>query len=176
MNDRMARIVGRQASEPRPYQQAIIDETIEALKAGQRPIMTLPTGAGKTFTAAMIVREGGFRRALFVTSRATLVEQSAREFTRTGVVAHFADWRPGDQGVKRGVTFAHYSTVINRLFYSARGHARGYGKPDLLIVDEAHHAAIQRRFMGTGLERTDHHNGDAGRYPGFGHDGDALPR
>ena len=146
MNDRIQMMIGQKgpgAAQPRPYQQAIIDECLEALKEGHRPILTLPTGAGKTFTAAMLTRQGGYRRVLFVTSRATLVEQSAREFTRAGIQAHFNSWKPGDMGVRRGVTFAHYSTVINRVFYSAHGHARGFGKPDLIIMDECHHAAVK---------------------------------
>jgi superfamily II DNA or RNA helicase len=79
------------ATEPRVlrlYQETAIDLLRESLRTGhRRPILQLPTGAGKTRIAAEIVL-GSLskeRRAIFVVPRLSLIEQTVTAFEREGV-------------------------------------------------------------------------------------------
>ena len=61
----------------RPYQERLAADTVAAVKAGENPIMVLPTGGGKTITAAEVVRRLG-RSTLWLAHRQELVMQAAR--------------------------------------------------------------------------------------------------
>jgi DNA repair protein RadD len=78
-------------TEPRSlrlYQETALDLLRNSLRAGhKRPILQLPTGAGKTRIAAEIVL-GSLskeRRAIFVVPRISLIEQTVAAFEREGV-------------------------------------------------------------------------------------------
>jgi superfamily II DNA or RNA helicase len=122
-------------AEPRTlrlYQQTALDLLRESLRTRhRRPILQLPTGAGKTRIAAEIVL-GSLskeRHAIFVVPRLSLIEQTVASFEREGV------W---NIGVIQG---QHFRTNANApvQIASAQTLARREIPPaDVVIVDECH--------------------------------------
>ena len=116
----------------RPYQHQAINNIAQAFNEGhKRVLLMLATGAGKTATAAELIRQmfdaGG--QSLFVVSSIELVGQSVRHLEhlglRVGVLqGESTDWSPNDDCI-----VATIQTIK----------ARGLPiHPGLIIVDEAH--------------------------------------
>jgi DNA repair protein RadD len=129
------------AHEPpplRPHQERAIAGLRQSLLSGRkRPMLQMPTGAGKTLTAAWIIRgliDRG-KRVAFVVPRTVLVDQTIREFEGEGISAI---------GVMQA---AHLRTDSRQpvQICSAQTLARRE-RPDVdfVIVDEAHemHASV----------------------------------
>jgi DNA repair protein RadD len=122
-------------AEPRVlrlYQGTAIDLLRESLRTGhRRPILQLPTGAGKTRIAAEIVL-GSLskeRRAIFVVPRLSLIEQTVTAFEREGV------W---NIGVLQG---RHFRTNPNAPVQIASAQTlvrREIPLADIVIIDECH--------------------------------------
>lgn len=120
--------------ELRPYQKGCLDKLRSAYKKGARaPLLVAPTGAGKTVMFAEVVRgrisKGG--RPMILCHRAELIDQIVRALKSVGVEPGViaAGW-PMDANAPAQV--ASVFTLINRL--------DKVSPPDLLVVDEAHHA------------------------------------
>ena len=122
-------------AEPRTlrlYQECAIDLLRESLRTGhRRPILQLPTGAGKTRIAAEIVL-GSLskeRRAIFVVPRISLIEQTVAAFEREGI------W---NVGVLQG---RHYRTNPSAPVQIASAQTlvrRDIPSADIIIFDECH--------------------------------------
>jgi DNA repair protein RadD len=122
-------------AEPRTlrlYQETALDLLRNSLRTGhQRPILQLPTGAGKTRIAAEIVL-GSLskeRRAIFVVPRISLIEQTVAAFERESV------W---NIGVIQG---QHFRTNPNAPVQIASAQTlarREIPAADVVIVDECH--------------------------------------
>jgi DNA repair protein RadD len=121
--------------DPRPlraYQEHAIELLRESLRAGhKRPILQLPTGAGKTRIAAEIIKlaaEKG-KAAIFVIPRKSLIEQTVAAFECEGIrdigviQARHHRTRPG-----AAVQIAMAQTLARREI----------PKAGLVVVDEAH--------------------------------------
>lgn len=119
--------------ELRPYQQAGIAEIRQRMASGNRRVLyQLPCGGGKTVTVGWMIREAVARgkRCLFVAHRRELIRQSSETMAALGV----------DHGVIQAgvpprpaaVQVASVQTIARRL--------DRYRPPDLLVIDEAHHA------------------------------------
>jgi DNA repair protein RadD len=116
----------------RVYQETAIDLLRESMQTGhRRPILQLPTGAGKTRIAAEIVL-GSLskeRRAIFVVPRLSLVEQTVSAFEHEGI------W---NIGVLQG---RHYRTNPNAPVQIASAQTlvrRDIPSADIVIIDECH--------------------------------------
>lgn len=110
----------------RPYQRAGLDATIAALD--RRPILALPTGGGKTFTAAQLILETG-RRTLWLAHRRELILQAAGAIAKLGL--DVGAIMPGiEPRPKASVQVASIQTLRRRTAPAA----------ELVIVDECHHA------------------------------------
>ena len=122
----------------RLYQETAIDELRESLRTGhRRPVLQLPTGAGKTRIAAEIVR-GSLskeRRAIFVVPRLSLIEQTVAAFEREGI------W---NIGVLQGVHFRTNPNAPVQIASAQTLARRDIPKADVVIVDECH---LQFRSM-----------------------------
>lgn len=118
----------------RPYQSDLLDETRRALAHHKRVLMQLPTGGGKTVVggAMLIGAANKGLRSLFVVHRRELIEQTAVTLDKVGLPHGFcaAGFPPR---YKEPVTLCSVQTLGSRM--------ERLPKPDLIILDEAHHAA-----------------------------------
>ena len=118
----------------RPYQEAAVADLRRAYAAGHRaPLLVMPTGAGKTqifthITAAMAQRG---RRVTILVHRRELIAQASRKLTQAGVDHGII--AAGTPATFAPIQVASVQTLIRRL--------EDTPAPDLLIIDEAHHAA-----------------------------------
>ena len=144
---------GGQERGLRPYQQELVRKVQHALASDDGPkrvMMQLPTGGGKTRIAGALLADwlADGSKAVWMTHRKELSEQTRDRLTEDGVLA-MADirWATGSDApaMRSGVTILMAQTVGRRTVRSdvwARYDAR-----DLMVIDEAHHAAA------TGWER-----------------------
>lgn len=122
----------------RPYQVASIAQVREAIRATKRRIMmTIPTGGGKTFTAASIVTSAlaRGRRCMFVAHRKELIDQTVAAFVRLGVT-DIGVIRAGDKRSNPAAMLQIAS--IQTLARRTQGTS-----PDLIVIDEAHRAVAK---------------------------------
>ena len=131
----------------RPYQRTLLRQAQTTLDSDSkaRSIMQLPTGGGKTVIAGALLSDwlaGGQRKAAWLTHRRELAEQTQQMLTDAGVSAITnVNWTPGEDAPYRagGVVILMAQTVGRRnMHHQVWGR---YGAGDLLIIDEAHHAA-----------------------------------
>jgi DNA repair protein RadD len=119
-------------SDLRPYQEEAIRCLRQSLQLGnKRPVLQLPTGAGKTRVASAIIdmaRAKG-KRAIFTVPAVSLVDQTVDSFLRVGV---------SEVGV---IQQAHEMTDANRPVQVASVQSlmrRPIPQAELVIVDECH--------------------------------------
>lgn len=114
------------------YQQQGIDETYRAMAAGRRrPMLQMPTGAGKTETAVKIIQRARAKgkRVVFVVPAIELIDQTVDRLARYGVtcVGVIQADHPGTDRTQP-VQVASVQTLSRRML----------PETDLVIVDEAH--------------------------------------
>lgn len=114
------------------YQQQAIDETYRAVGAGRiRPMLQMPTGAGKTETAVKIIQRAlaKHRRVVFVVPAIELIDQTVGRLAKYGVtcVGVIQADHPGTDRTQP-VQVASVQTLARRML----------PETDLVIVDEAH--------------------------------------
>src|SRR3954447_8697834 len=117
----------------RPYQAEALEQLREAYRKGARaPLLTLPTGGGKTvvFSAILAGAAAKGRRALVLAHRRELIRQASLKLLDAGVEHGFiaAGFARGDAAIR----VASVQTLVNRL--------DEIGDIDLCVIDEAHHA------------------------------------
>ncbi|MEW6438816.1 MAG: DEAD/DEAH box helicase [Pseudomonadota bacterium] len=117
----------------RPYQERALELLRATILSGRRrPILALPTGAGKTRLAAEIIRGAlaQSRTVIFIVPRLSLIEQAVRDFEAEGIF---------DIGVKQGRHHRTDSAAAVQIA-SAQTLARRDDRPrsDIVIVDECH--------------------------------------
>ncbi|MDE2785849.1 MAG: DEAD/DEAH box helicase family protein [Chloroflexota bacterium] len=132
--------------ELRPYQRDLLRQVQDGLAAEPRArlMLQLPTGGGKTVIAGALLgdwlRDG--RKAVWLTHRKELAEQTRRMLTDAGVSAiSNVTWRPGDDAPAwaGGAVILMSQTVARRI--RERQVWSEFNSNDLLVIDEAHHAA-----------------------------------
>jgi len=119
----------------RPYQQQAINDLRAAFRNGARaPLLVAPTGAGKTviFSAIAAATAAKGRSGLVLVHRRELVTQASRKLTDAGVAHGII--AAGMDGANASIQVASVQTLIRRLQKITK-------PPDLIIIDEAHHAA-----------------------------------
>ena len=129
----------------RPYQETLLMQVRNALgaRSDAKVMMQLPTGGGKTIIAGALLAEWltGRRKAVWLTHRRELADQTCRMLTDTNVTA-MTDvlWRPASPApaMAGGAVILMAQTVGRR---NGRDSIWGrYFAEDLLVIDEAHHA------------------------------------
>ena len=132
----------------RPYQLCLLRQVQIALSADTkaRVMMQLPTGGGKTIIAGALLaewlRDG--RKAVWLTHRKELAEQTCRMLTDTHISAMTdVNWTPGTDApaMSQGVIILMAQTVGRRI--EKKEIWDKYGADDLMVIDEAHHAAAE---------------------------------
>ncbi|WP_168220228.1 DEAD/DEAH box helicase [Azospirillum thermophilum] len=140
----------------RDYQADLVAALRASISAGARaPLAVLPTGGGKTAVSGAIA-DGVARRgriAWFVVPSLVLLSQTAEKFREYGIragVLH-SGFTPDisapiqiitiqtlDRWVRRGLLRDARS---GRLYFPANGRRSSLWAPDLIVLDEAHHAS-----------------------------------
>ncbi len=120
--------------ELRPYQIRAIAELKAEIRSGRRRVLLqLPTGAGKTLTAASILAGALAKgsRSLFLAHRVELIDQTVTAFDRLGIT-RTAVIRSNDKrrDASQPIQIASVQTLVRRPVPQA----------DIVIVDEAHRA------------------------------------
>ena len=130
----------------RSYQQALLRRVQDGLAAGPkaRLMIQLPTGGGKTVIAGALLSDWlqNGRKAVWLTHRTELAEQTRRMLTDAGVSAITnVNWTPGEDApaMAGGAVILMAQTVGRRT--ARREVWNRYDAGDLLVIDEAHHAA-----------------------------------
>ncbi len=130
-------------AELRPYQQELLEQAEAALQPRDaRVMLQLPTGGGKTHIAGALLGRWlhNGRKAVWLTHRTELAEQTRRMLTDAGVSAINLTWRPGSDApfIANGVVILMAQTVGRRT--NQREIWGEYSSGDVLVIDEAHHA------------------------------------
>ncbi len=119
--------------ELRSYQLQAIASTRIAVMQSDRALLVMPTGSGKTVVFSEICRLANEKnkQVLILVHRRELVTQASDKLTKAGVKHGIiaAGFDPSNQPVQ----VASVQTLIRRL-------NSGSFTPDLIIIDEAHHA------------------------------------
>ena len=115
----------------RPYQKECVD-IVNALPDGSRSIVALATGLGKTVTAAHFKTKG---KILWISHRDELVRQPEKYFKAIGKT----------YGIEKAQETSHGEDVVSASIQSISTDSRlkrfSPDEFDLIICDEAHHAA-----------------------------------
>jgi DNA repair protein RadD len=124
--------LARTAPDLRDYQHDGIERLRESFRTGhKRPLMSAPTGAGKTRCASEIVnlalRRG--KRVAFTVPRLDLIDQSLTAFAADGI---------HDVGVMQGKHFLENPEARTQLISVQTLARRGFPDVDLVVCDEAH--------------------------------------
>lgn len=118
----------------RPYQNNAVDGIRQSfIQKNNSPLLVLPTGGGKTVVFSYIAAQTSSRgkRVLILVHRIELLRQTSKKLQEAGVYHGLINpkYTPN---LHAPVQVASVQTVVNRL---TKIHA-----PDLIIIDEAHHA------------------------------------
>ena len=135
----------------RPRQQLFVDRCIAALRVHRDTLGVAPTGSGKTimFSAATgRLLKGGSGRACVIAHRDEITEQNRDKFSRVnpGVATSVVDARSKDWSGQ--AAFGMILTLARAANLAAMPAL------DVLVIDEAHHAAAEsyRRVIGRARE------------------------
>lgn len=113
----------------RPYQIEARDNILKRLQTDQSTLAVLATGLGKTFIFNEVARY--FTRVLILAHRRELIKQAAaRVNTQLGV-------KPGIEMASR---HSFNDNIVVGSIQSVKNRAWFMTPPDLIIIDEAHHA------------------------------------
>lgn len=132
----------------RPYQQDLLKQVKDALDANAkaRVMMQLPTGGGKTIIAGALLADWltGGRKAVWLTHRKELADQTCKMLTDAHISAMTdVNWTPGTDApaMSQGAVILMAQTVGRRT--ANREIWNRYNADDLMVIDEAHHAAAE---------------------------------
>ena len=122
----------------RDYQQAAVDDVRAAFADRARaPLLVLPTGGGKTVCFSYVTASATARgnRTLILVHRQELLRQTSDSLSAMGV-RHGLIAPGASQAMGEAAQVASVQTIVRRF---DRLDAAGWA-PDLIVVDEAHHA------------------------------------
>jgi superfamily II DNA or RNA helicase len=120
--------------ELRCYQRKAVQDLRLAFREGaSAPLLAMPTGSGKTCVMAEIMRSlaDRGRSGLVLVHRRELIAQTSAKLTLAGVEHGII--AAGVQPTDHPIQIASVQTLARRL-------ARVSASPDLILIDEAHHA------------------------------------
>ncbi len=133
---------------PRYYQQTAINRTVESIaknESGNRHLLVMATGTGKTYTAFQIIyrlwKSGLKKRILFLADRTALIDQTVR-----GDFRHFKEAMTVIKHKEIDKAYNIYLALYQGLSDSNANDAYKQFSPDffdLVIVDECHRGSAR---------------------------------
>lgn len=126
----------------RPYQAAAVDGLRQLYAAGNTaPLFVLPTGGGKTYVFCHIAQNITKRRkrAIILVHRQELLMQASRSLRSIGVTHGLI--APGFRDTRDPIMVGSVQTLRMRLKKMTPEQIAAFYDFDLVILDEAHHAA-----------------------------------
>ena len=120
----------------RNYQHQAVSDLRDAYRSGAHaPLLVMPTGAGKTQVFSFIAAEGASRgrQVLILVHRRELIQQASRKLASAGVDHGII--ASGITATNAPIQVASVQTLVRRLESIT-------WSPDLIVIDEAHHAAV----------------------------------
>lgn len=118
----------------RDYQELGLSKTRQSYRNGfRRPILVAPTGAGKTVIAGEVIAGATAKqkKIMFLAGRKELVDQCSAKVDELGIDHGIIQGKHWRQNYSLPVQVGSIQTVVNR---------NGIDDPDIIIVDECHHA------------------------------------
>ncbi len=130
--------MGMPLLQPRPAQQMALDAVYATMEEGYRKAMVvMATGLGKTYLAAFLAKS--FKRVLFIAHREEILQQAQRSFRLVMPERSSGLYNGAEKSVDTQLLFASiYTLGIKK--HRERFQANEF---DLIVVDEAHHAAAK---------------------------------
>ena len=123
----------------RPRQKVFVDRSLQSLNDFGNTLGVAPTGAGKTilfsFIVSKLLENEDVKKVLVVAHRDELTEQNQTKFLRINPKIRTSVFDATTRSWDGTVTFAMVQTL------SRAEHIEKMPAHDLLVVDEAHHAA-----------------------------------
>lgn len=119
----------------RGYQLAAVSRVREAMRSHRRVLLVIPTGGGKTHTAAELIRMAVQRgkRCVFAVHLREVVLDTARRLRAAGIAC----------GVIMGDEDADLSAPVQVVSIATLTRRGTYPPADLVVIDEAHRAAAE---------------------------------
>ena len=118
------------------FQQELYGQTLEALRAGDYPAVTMATGGGKT-ELALAIAQAWPGTAHMTAHRVELARQPAERAAGYGIDAHMAWRQSGSDYMTAAKLYTNTHLKFERAYLA--GHL-GKAAGQLAIVDEMHHA------------------------------------
>jgi len=125
----------------RPYQEEAHERISAELKRHRDTLLCLPTGTGKTFTAASWINDNDLS-TLWLAHRTELVDQAYKAFKSLG--ARVSKWTADEKDASGNIVV---STVL-----STKGLEDELPEVDLMVCDEAHHWPMASYSGPTGIK------------------------
>jgi superfamily II DNA or RNA helicase len=124
----------------RPRQKKFVDRSLEALNSFGNALGVAPTGAGKTILFSEIVGrlvKSKNTKTIVIAHRDELTTQNQEKFLRVNPSIKTSVYNAKVKSWDGQVTFAMVQTLAQK------ANLETMPKPDLLVIDEAHHAAAE---------------------------------
>jgi superfamily II DNA or RNA helicase len=134
----------------RPYQNEALQGIEQAHSEHRRTLLSLPTGTGKTFVAATYAKRrflDSGRKVLWIAHTEELLEQAYNAFLSLGIHS--------DRAARRYAKHKEFESKPDAVIWFMSNLVRtGPPDVDLIVVDEAHHAAAQSYIDWLSLYKT----------------------
>lgn len=132
----------------RPYQEEIIMAVHDNLRKGiKRMIVNSPTGSGKTFSFAVLVKEflDKDNKVLVLTHRKELLTQTGGSFERIGIVID--NLTANSKTVPKGNCVVGMIETVYRRVKNKTAYNTFISSFDIIIIDEAHQSNFDKIFQ-----------------------------
>ena len=129
----------------RDYQQEMLERLHDAWEEQQSVMVQMPTGTGKTHLMAAVIRDNMAHGVLIVAHRVELIGQISQTLESFGIEHGIVDRTTLDLDRKtkeHKVVVASIQTLARRMATANYANDKNF-RPQLVIIDEAHHAVAK---------------------------------
>lgn len=129
----------------RDYQQEMLERLHDAWEEQQSVMVQMPAGTGKTHLMAAVIRENMAHGVLIVAHRVELIGQISQTLESFGIEHGIVDRTTLDLDRKtkeHKVVVASIQTLARRMATANYANDKNF-RPQLVIIDEAHHAVAK---------------------------------